>query len=125
MLTILISTYLCLTLSSWITEPPERDGVEVWNTPVVPQKIITLKKKIKKYVSPPQGMQRRPGTLVLPNTVCHMFLQKESSTMEVEGMEWKTQELGWKSINLSRNLTCWMYLHYTAVVLFLSNGGGF
>lgn len=39
-------------LSSWNAEPPEMYGVKVWNTPVVSEKRVTLKKKkMFKYVS--------------------------------------------------------------------------
>lgn len=60
--------------------------MKVWSTSVVPKKRVThthtkyiYVKSFEKYVTLLE-MQRRPATLVLPNVICHVFLQRETNT---------------------------------------------
>lgn len=81
----------CLTVSSWVTELPERNAVKVCDISVVPDKRQHTHKRhhthtqidrcvcmqnLLKSVSCLLKWQRRTVALVSPNMICHMFLQK-------------------------------------------------
>ena len=83
-------------------------GVKVWNTPVVSEKRVTLKKKKCLSMSHPWKCKgtRCTGLTQYDLSRVHTEKAKYPSAMEVVGMETEDTGVEVKSDDLGRNRTC-------------------